>query len=100
MDTKVVTPKVVKKYANRKLYDTETSKYTTLKAIAEEVAAGREVQVIDNGTKTDVTGEVLLMALVETDADITGQTTTLRDILRAGGLNKFVQTLKGTVTNG
>lgn len=95
----VTGPKIVKRYTNRKLYDTETSKYMTLRQLAEIVASGREVQVIENGTKADITGQTLLSALVETEGDAAGQTATLRGIFLAGGLAKFVQNLKGT-TNG
>jgi polyhydroxyalkanoate synthesis repressor PhaR len=84
------TTKVIKRYANRKLYDTETSKYTTLKAVAAAVAAGQSVQVIDKETKEDITGSTLVMALVETEKDLGGQTEALVDIFKAGGLAKYV----------
>lgn len=92
----VSTTKVIKRYANRKLYDTEESKYITLGEIAAFIKAGREVQVVDNVSKVDITGQTLLTALVETDADIAGQTETLRAMLMAGGLGKYVSTLKAT----
>lgn len=92
----VATTKVIKRYANRKLYDTEESKYITLGEIATFIKAGREVQVVDNVSKTDITGQTLLTALVETDADIGGQTETLRAMLMAGGLGKYVSALKAT----
>ena len=88
MTTTQTGPKVIRRYANRKLYDTETSKYVTLKAIADEVTAGRDIQVVDNVSKEDITVPTLLLALVETD-DGTTQTETLVDILRAGGLSKY-----------
>ena len=40
--------KIIKRYANRKLYDTERSKYVTLEEIAEMIKAGDDVQIIDN----------------------------------------------------
>ncbi len=39
---------LIKRYANRKLYNTQTSRYITLKGIAELVEADEEVRVIDN----------------------------------------------------
>jgi polyhydroxyalkanoate synthesis repressor PhaR len=87
---------IVKRYANRKLYNTEASKYMTLGQLVEVVASGREVQVIENVTKNDITGQTLLQALVETEADAAGQTATLRGIFVAGGLAKWVQTFKAT----
>jgi polyhydroxyalkanoate synthesis repressor PhaR len=84
---------VIKKYTNRKLYDTKESKYITLKDLVTSVASGQEVQVIDNTTKTDITGPTLLSAIVETEQDLAGQTTLLCDIVKAGGLSKYLGSL-------
>jgi len=59
--------KVVKRYANRKLYDTETSRYVTLTELNSFVKAGREVMVIDNASKRDITAKTLLASFIETD---------------------------------
>lgn len=59
--------KVVKRYANRKLYDTETSRYVTLTELNNFVKAGREVMVIDNASKRDITAKTLLASFIETD---------------------------------
>jgi len=48
-------PKVVKRYANRKLYDTERSCYVTLEDISLMIKAGDEVRVVDNKTGEDLT---------------------------------------------
>jgi len=85
--------RVIKKYANRKLYDTNESKYVTLKEIAASIASGQEVMVVDNVTKGDITGPTLLSAIVETEQDLAGQTTLLRDIVKAGGLTKYLGSL-------
>lgn len=58
---------VIKKYANRKFYDTEASQYVTLTGIQDAVKAGRSVIVIDNVSKRDITAKTLLMSLVETE---------------------------------
>lgn len=58
-------PKIVKRYANRKLYDTERSCYVTLDEIAQMVKDGEEVQVLDNKTKEDLTAVTLAQILVE-----------------------------------
>ena len=92
--------KIIKRYANRKLYDTEESSYVTLTKIAETVASGRAIQVIDNVTKEDITGPTLLSVLVETETDLTNQVDTLSNILKAGGLRKYVGALKGGGVNG
>lgn len=86
--------RVIKKYANRKLYDVETSSYVSLKAVGDMVREGRDIQVIDNVTKADVTGTTLLGAISE-HTDIDGHAGILRDILKAGGLGTYVEALKG-----
>lgn len=53
---------VIKKYANRKYYNTETASYTNLVPIQQAIKAGRDVIVIDNVTKRDVTKETLLQS--------------------------------------
>jgi len=60
---------VIKKYANRKFYDTENSHYVTLSEIQNAVKNGRVIRVIDNVTKKDITNKTLLMSLVETDGE-------------------------------
>lgn len=62
---KRVEPRVVKRYANRKLYDTERSRYVTLDEIGEMIRAGTDVRIIDNNTKEDLTSVTLAQILVE-----------------------------------
>lgn len=57
--------RVIKRYSNRKLYDTRDSKYVTLQQIGEMVRAGEEVQIIDNKTKEDKTEVTLALILSE-----------------------------------
>ncbi|MCY4513244.1 MAG: polyhydroxyalkanoate synthesis regulator DNA-binding domain-containing protein [Bdellovibrionales bacterium] len=47
--------KIIKRYGNRKLYDTEQSSYVVLNDIAKMIRNKEEVQVIDNETKNDIT---------------------------------------------
>lgn len=54
---------LIKKYANRKLYDTHTSKYITLEGIAELVRDGHEIHVVDRDTGQDLT-QVILSQIV------------------------------------
>ncbi|HUG45273.1 MAG TPA: polyhydroxyalkanoate synthesis repressor PhaR [Sphingomicrobium sp.] len=58
----------IKKYANRRLYDTESSSYITLDRLAEMVREGREFEVIDAKTGEDITGHVLTQIIVDEDA--------------------------------
>ncbi len=56
---------LIKRYANRKLYNTESSRYITLKGISELVRDGRDIQVIDNESGKDITPIVLSQILVD-----------------------------------
>ena len=60
---------LIKRYANRKLYNTETSRYITLKGIADLLEANQEVRVIDNETGEDITSVTLSQILVDTERD-------------------------------
>jgi len=58
---------LIKRYANRKLYNTQTSRYITLKGIAELIDDGEEVRVIDNETGEDITNVALSQILVDSE---------------------------------
>jgi polyhydroxyalkanoate synthesis repressor PhaR len=57
--------RLIKRYSNRKLYDTKDSRYVTLLQIAEMVRGGEEVQIIDNNTKDDLTEVTLAQIIYE-----------------------------------
>jgi polyhydroxyalkanoate synthesis repressor PhaR len=74
LDSKPETPaastaekprRIIKRYSNRKLYDTKDSRYVTLLQIAGMVRAGEEVQIIDNNTKDDLTEITLAQIIYE-----------------------------------
>jgi len=56
---------VIKKYANRRLYDTEGSAYVTLNQVADMIRGGRQVQVVDARTGEDVTAFILAQIIME-----------------------------------
>src|SRR5579862_5479031 len=58
-------PRVVKRYANRKLYDTQRSRYVTLDQIAEMIRAGEDVKIVDNNSKEDLTAITLAQIIFE-----------------------------------
>jgi polyhydroxyalkanoate synthesis repressor PhaR len=60
-----VPPVVVKKYANRRLYNTESSSYITLENLADMVRGGRDFVVYDAKTGDDITRGVLTQIIVE-----------------------------------
>ncbi len=60
-------PVVVKKYANRRLYNTETSTYITLHDLADLIRSGRDVDVVDAKTGTDLTRATLAQIILDED---------------------------------
>jgi len=58
---------LIKRYANRKLYNTKTSRYITLKGIADLLESGEDVRVIDNESGEDITSITLSQILVDTE---------------------------------
>ena len=60
---------VIKKYANRRLYDTSTSRYINLEDIAALVRNGKDVQVVDAGSGEDLTRVTLTQIIVEDAKD-------------------------------
>jgi polyhydroxyalkanoate synthesis repressor PhaR len=56
---------IVKKYSNRRLYDTEASRYITLEELAERIRAGAEARVVDAKTHEDLTQATLTQIIIE-----------------------------------
>jgi len=82
--------RVIKRYENRKLYDTAGKRYISLDEIAGMVRAGEEVRVTDNATGEDLTAQTLSKVILEAGA---GSSTYLspqflHNVLRFG--NRFV----------
>ena len=59
--------KTIKRYANRKLYDTEASSYVTLDDLAAMVRQGEEIKVIENRTGQDISSATLAQILFEAE---------------------------------
>lgn len=59
------TPLLIKRYASRRLYNTETSDYVTLDDIAGFIRDGREVQIVDLKSGDDLTRQYLLQIIAE-----------------------------------
>lgn len=58
---------VIKRYSNRKLYDTEESRYVTLDEIEEMIRAGKEIAVVDAATGEDLTSVTLTQIILENE---------------------------------
>jgi polyhydroxyalkanoate synthesis repressor PhaR len=79
-------PKVIKRYTNRKLYDTVESRYVTLEEIAEMVKGGADVRIVDNRTKEDLTSVTLAQIIFEEEKKTSKMSLrTLKDLIRHGG---------------
>jgi polyhydroxyalkanoate synthesis repressor PhaR len=77
---------LIKRYANRKLYNTDASRYITLKGIAELLDTGEEVRVVDNETGEDITSVALSQILVDRKrSNTTPSDTLLSQIFGRGG---------------
>ncbi|MET0245389.1 MAG: polyhydroxyalkanoate synthesis repressor PhaR [Sphingomonas sp.] len=61
-------PVIIKKYANRRLYNTETSSYITLDHLAAMTREGRDFKVVDAKTEDDITHNVLTQIIMEEEA--------------------------------
>lgn len=61
----MLMPRRIKRYDNRKLYDTEASEYVALSDVADMVRAGETVQIVDNSTGEDLTAQTLMQILLE-----------------------------------
>ena len=59
--------KIIKKYGNRKLYDTEQSSYVVLKDIEKMIRNKEEIQIIDNETKDDITIATLIQIIFSSE---------------------------------
>lgn len=58
-------PRLIKRYENRKLYDTEASTYVSLSDVADLVRSGITVQIEDNATGRDLTAQTLMQVILE-----------------------------------
>lgn len=90
--------KTIKRYSNRKLYDTTRSKYVTLDEIARMVRNGEDVRIIDNESKEDLTSVTLTQIIYEQEKTTRRMPLgILRGIIqtRGGTLNEWIETMTG-----
>jgi polyhydroxyalkanoate synthesis repressor PhaR len=95
-------PKVIKRYTNRKLYDTVESRYVTLDEIAEMIKQGVEVKIIDNRSKEDLTSVTLAQIIFEEEKRQKSflPLQAMRNIIQSGGesITQLVNQAKGRVS--
>ncbi len=94
-------PRIVKRYQNRKLYDTTTSRYVTLDDIALMIREGEDVQIIDNRNRDDLTGITLTQIIFEQEKKKKSllPLSTLRNIIQSGG-EKLVGFVQSSIESG
>ena len=78
---------IIKRYPNRKLYDTEAKKYVTLNGIAALIRQGEDVQVVDHKTEEDLTAVTLTQIIFEQEKKKGGflPKSVLTGLVQAGG---------------
>ena len=93
-------PRLVKRYGNRKLYDTSESRYVTLDEIARWVKAGEEVKILENDTGEDLTAVTFAQIILEEERRKSGLLSlrVLREIIQHG--EAALQDLAATVDRG
>src|SRR5688572_5281809 len=79
--------RIIKRYANRKLYDTQHSRYVTLDQISEMIRAGDDVKIVDNKSKEDLTSVTLAQIIFEEEKRQRSflPLTAMRNIIQNGG---------------
>ena len=63
-----MSDRIIKKYPNRRLYDTEQSKYITLTQLRQLIIGGELIKVVDSTTEEDITRAILLQIILETES--------------------------------
>jgi len=90
--------RTIKRYQNRKLYDTFQSCYVTLEEIAQILREGNEIQVIDNKTKNDITYSTQIQLLFDQEKKslLGGDTELLKRVIRSEGgtLTTYIKSLE------
>jgi polyhydroxyalkanoate synthesis repressor PhaR len=94
--------RIIKRYANRKLYDTQHSRYVTLDQIAEMIRGGDDVKIIDNKSKEDLTSITLAQIIFEEEKRQKSflPLQAMRNIIQSGGesITQLVSQAKGRVS--
>jgi polyhydroxyalkanoate synthesis repressor PhaR len=95
--------RIIKRYANRKLYDTQHSRYVTLEQISEMIRQGDDVKIIDNKSKDDLTSVTLAQIIFEEEKKQKSflPLQAMRNIIATGGesISQFVTQAQRRMTN-
>ena len=85
-NTKSEGPKIIKKYGNRKLYDTQQSSYVVLKDIEKMIRNKEDIRIIDNETQDDITIPTLTQIIFSSEkkSKVSAPVNILKSIIREG----------------
>ncbi len=90
--------RIIKRYQNRKLYDTHQSCYVTLEEIAQIIREGNEIKVIDNKTQRDITYTTQIQLLFDQEKKSKGPENTelLKRVIRSetGIFSGYIKSLE------
>jgi polyhydroxyalkanoate synthesis repressor PhaR len=83
-------PRLIRKYANRRLYDTAQSRYVNLHDVRHLILAGKYIKVEDQATKSDITNGILLQIIAAHDPETAPLLSSdiLTDLIRASSTNQ------------
>gem|GEM_PF-3249555 len=89
----ITMERIIKKYDNRKLYDTSQSKYVSLRELKEVIRKGETVTIVEQKSGRDITSEVLTKAILEDTQDE-------RDTITPGTLHELIRWGSNTLEAG
>lgn len=94
--------RIIKRYQNRKLYDTHQSCYVTLEEIAQIIREGHEIQVIDNKTKNNITYMTQIQLLFDQERKSTkaGDVELLKRVIRSeeGTFTGYIRSIEAQLS--
>jgi polyhydroxyalkanoate synthesis repressor PhaR len=94
--------RIIKRYVNRKLYDTELSRYVTIEEVAEHIKNGVSVKIVDNKTGEDITSTTLLQIILEAEKKnrVRSSSSILESVIKTGTLSEFLHTYSSSFKSG
>jgi polyhydroxyalkanoate synthesis repressor PhaR len=94
------SPLLIKRYSNRKLYNTQESRYITLEELADLIKAGTDIRVVDNDSHEDLTSVTLSQILLENERKKRDALPrlVLMELIQKG--DQLVDTVKKSITSG
>ena len=94
--------RIIKRYGNRKLYDTELSRYVTIEEVANHIRDGISVKIIDNKSGDDITSSTLALIVLEAEKKNRSRSSSsiLESVIKTGTLTEFISSSRTSVKSG